>query len=81
MDPTAATFEYVSYRQTKRYLAEHDPGDDRPDGHPYNKSEFFREPLPAEAITALVENLEEQRVPGRRYAPTAAGSGNGKSAR
>jgi hypothetical protein len=46
VDPTAATFEYVSYRQSKRYLAEHGPGDDRPDGHPYNKSEFFREPLP-----------------------------------
>ena len=64
VDPTAATFEHASYRQTKRDLAEHGPGDDRPDGHPYNKSEFFRERLPTEAVTALVENLEEGRVPG-----------------
>jgi FAD/FMN-containing dehydrogenase len=65
VDPTAATFEHASYRQTKRYLAEHGPGDDRPDGHPYNKSEFFREPLPAEAVTALVDNLSEGRIPGQ----------------
>jgi FAD/FMN-containing dehydrogenase len=65
VDPTAATFEHASYRQTKRYLAEHGPGDDRPDGHPYNKSEFFREPLPAEAVTALVRNLSEDRTAGQ----------------
>jgi FAD/FMN-containing dehydrogenase len=65
VDPTAATFEHASYRQTKRYLAEHGPGDDRPEGHPYNKSEFFREPLPAEAITALVRNLTEGRTAGQ----------------
>src|SRR5919107_1223710 len=65
VDPTAATFEHASYRQTKRYLAEHGPGDDRPDGHPYNKSEFFREPLPAEAVTALVHNLSEGRSAGQ----------------
>ena len=64
-DPTAATFEHASYRQTKHYLAEHGPGDDRPDGHPYNKSEFFREPLPAEAVTALVHNLSEGRIAGQ----------------
>jgi FAD/FMN-containing dehydrogenase len=65
VDPTAATFEHASYRQTKRYLAEHGPGDDRPDGHPYNKSEYFREPLPAEAVTALVHNLSEGRTAGQ----------------
>jgi FAD/FMN-containing dehydrogenase len=65
VDPTAATFEHASYRQTKNYLAEHGPGDDRPDGHPYNKSEFFREPLPAEAVTVLVHNLSEDRIAGQ----------------
>jgi FAD/FMN-containing dehydrogenase len=65
VDPTSATFEHASYRQTKRYLAEHGAGDDRPDGHPYNKSEYFREPLPAEAITALVQNVSEGRTPGQ----------------
>ena len=35
------------------------------DGHPYNKSEFFREPLPVEAVTALVENLSEERIAGQ----------------
>ena len=65
VDPTSATFEQASYRQTKRYLAEHGPGDDRPDGHPYNKSEFFREPLPAEAVPALVRTLSEGRRVGQ----------------
>jgi FAD/FMN-containing dehydrogenase len=65
VDPTAATFEHASYRQTKSYLAEHGPGDDRPDGHPYNKSEFFREPLPAEAVTVLVHSLSEDRIAGQ----------------
>jgi FAD/FMN-containing dehydrogenase len=65
VEPTAATFEHASYRQTKRYLAEHGPGDDRPDGHPYNKSEFFREPLPAKAVTVLVHNLSEDRIAGQ----------------
>ena len=65
VDPASATFEHAPYREIKRYLAEHGSGDDRPDGHPYNKSEFFREPLPAEAVTTLVENLVEGRVPGQ----------------
>jgi FAD/FMN-containing dehydrogenase len=65
VDPTAATFEHGSYREIKRYLAEHGPGDDRPDGHPYNKSEFFREPLPAEAVSALLQNVSEGRTAGQ----------------
>ena len=64
-DPVSASLEHSSYRETKRYLAEHGPGDDRPNGHPYNKSEFFRRPLPAEAIEALVENLQKDRVAGQ----------------
>ena len=65
VDPTSATFEHASYRQTKSYLAEHGPGDDRPEGHPYNKSEFFREPLPAEAVRTLVHNLSDGRRAGQ----------------
>jgi hypothetical protein len=61
----SASLEHTSYRETKRYLAEHGPGDDRPQGHPFSKSEFFGQPLPAEVITALIENLEEKRVPGQ----------------
>ena len=64
-DPASASLEHASYRETKRYLAEHGPGEDRPNGHQVNKSEFFRRPLPAEAITALVENLSEGRVQGQ----------------
>jgi FAD/FMN-containing dehydrogenase len=64
-DPTSASLEHAPYRATKRYLAEHGPGEDRPNGHQFNKSEFFRRPLPTEAITALVENLKKGRVPGQ----------------
>jgi FAD/FMN-containing dehydrogenase len=60
-----ASLEHASYRETKRYLAEHGPGDERPRGHPYSKSEFFRRPLPREAIESLVENFTEGRVRGQ----------------
>jgi hypothetical protein len=65
----------MSYRETKRYLAEHGPGDDRLEeasqglpsqqGHDFSKSEFFGRPLPTEAVAALVENLQEGRAPGQ----------------
>jgi Berberine and berberine like len=64
-DPTSASLDHASYRETKRYLAEHGPGDDRPQGHRFSKSEYFRQQLPSEVITALVDNLQEQRVPGQ----------------
>ena len=35
-----------------------------PGGHPYCKSEFFREPLPADAVERLVEHLVSDRRPG-----------------
>jgi hypothetical protein len=65
VDPTLATFEHASYRHTKRYLAEHGPGDDRPDGHPYIKSEFFRRPLSSEAITTLLHDFSKGRRAGQ----------------
>jgi FAD/FMN-containing dehydrogenase len=64
-DPASAVLEHAGYRETKRYLAEHGPGDDRPLGHPYSKSEFFRRPLPAEAIASLLEHLGAGRVAGQ----------------
>jgi FAD/FMN-containing dehydrogenase len=76
-DPTSAFRKHMSYRETKRYLAqlgdemtdddqlgEPSQGAPSPQGHPFSKSEFFGHPLPAEAIAALLENLSEGRVPG-----------------
>ncbi|MBA2714625.1 MAG: FAD-binding oxidoreductase [Rubrobacteraceae bacterium] len=64
VDPSSAVLEHASYREIKHYLAEHGLGDHRPDGHQFSKSEFFRRPLPQEAVAALVENLSEGRVQG-----------------
>ncbi|MDQ3783416.1 MAG: FAD-binding oxidoreductase [Actinomycetota bacterium] len=66
-DPTSVFRKRMSYLETKRYLAE--LGDamagDRPQGHPFSKSEFFRRPLPTEAIEALVENFTTGRSAGQ----------------
>jgi Berberine and berberine like len=64
-DPTSAVRKQQSYRATKRYLAEHGPGEERPLGHPYSKSEFFARPLPTDAIAALLERFSEGRVAGQ----------------
>jgi FAD/FMN-containing dehydrogenase len=64
-DPASALTEHLPFREAKRYLAEHGPGEDRPLGHLFSKSEFFRRPLPTEAIRALVEHLCEGRLPGQ----------------
>lgn len=64
-DPASASLEHASYRETKRYLAENGPGEDRPQGHLFSKSEFFRRPLPAGAIGSLVENLVTGRASGQ----------------
>src|SRR6266536_3430315 len=65
VDPASAGLEHGSYRETKRYLAEHGPEEDRPLGHLYSKSEFFRRPLPTEAIAALVAGFQRGRVAGQ----------------
>lgn len=78
LDPTSAFYRHASYRETKRYLADLGDamaGDDRlgetsqselsPQGHTLSKSEFFQQPLPADAVTALVENLQEKRIAGQ----------------
>lgn len=41
------------------------PGQAAPPGYRVIKSEFFAQPLPGEAIAALVSNLAEGRVPGQ----------------
>jgi FAD/FMN-containing dehydrogenase len=64
VEPDSAAHRHGGYRETKRYLAEHGPGEEQPGGHPFSKSEFFRQPLPAEAISALADGLARGRVPG-----------------
>ena len=55
----------MRYGSLKTYLAERGPGDQEDeDGRPYMKSEFFREPLPADAVEALVERFVRERRPG-----------------
>jgi FAD binding domain/Berberine and berberine like len=67
-DPTSVTRRHMSYRETKRYLAEHGPGDDQgqesSQGHAFSKSEYLGGPLPPQAITALVDNFTRGRVRG-----------------
>jgi FAD/FMN-containing dehydrogenase len=55
-DPSSTAVHELEYREAKRHLAEHGPAEGAP-GHLYTKSEFFRRPLPAEAIAALLEHL------------------------
>ncbi len=64
-EPTSAFLKQGTYRETKRYLAEHGPGEQMPHGHPFNKSEFFRRSLPEEAIKSLLKNFSEGRVAGQ----------------
>jgi FAD/FMN-containing dehydrogenase len=52
-DPAAAWHAHLPYREVKRTLAQED---DAP-RHRIGKSEFFRRPLPSDAIEALVRNF------------------------
>jgi FAD binding domain/Berberine and berberine like len=64
VDPETATLRPGPFRETKRWLTELGLGDERPGGVMFSKSEYFRGPLPSEAIAALVENLERDRAAG-----------------
>jgi FAD/FMN-containing dehydrogenase len=66
-DPASASWRHAPYRDTKRHLAGRGGEDDGGEGagHPYSKSEYFRRPLPREAIAALLEHLESGRVAGQ----------------
>jgi FAD binding domain len=60
-EPASASHTRLPYRDLKRSLvglggADEDGEPERP-GHVFSKSEFFRRPLPPEAITALLRNL------------------------
>jgi FAD/FMN-containing dehydrogenase len=64
-DPASSERAHMRYGSLKSYLAERGPGDQEDgDGHPYMKSEFFRGPLPAGAVEALVERFVRERRPG-----------------
>jgi FAD/FMN-containing dehydrogenase len=62
----AASWEraHMRYGSLKSYLAERGPGDQEDEhGLPYVKSEFFREPLPAGAVEALMDLFVRGRRP------------------
>jgi FAD/FMN-containing dehydrogenase len=63
--PASLERSHMRYGSLKNYLAERGPGDQEDeDGRPYMKSEFFRDPLPAGTIDALVELFVAGRLPG-----------------
>jgi FAD/FMN-containing dehydrogenase len=65
--PTEADLRELPFRDAKRRLAEHGPGDEAPqDAHTWARSEFVRGTLPADARVALLEHLASGRVPGER---------------
>jgi hypothetical protein len=65
--PRSFSLTELPYRQAKRHLAEHGPGDEPPGPvHDFSRSEFFRRPLPLDAIAALTEHIAAERVPGQR---------------
>jgi FAD/FMN-containing dehydrogenase len=73
-DPTSDFRKHMSFQETRRYWAELGvaaPVEETAQGqaseqeYPCLKSEFFRRPLPAEAIAWLVANLAEGRVAGQ----------------
>jgi FAD/FMN-containing dehydrogenase len=64
-DPSSTSLHQLSFRAVKRYLAEHGPGVEPSspvDG--FLKSEFFRQPLPHEAIAALMEHFSAGTTAG-----------------
>jgi FAD/FMN-containing dehydrogenase len=74
-DPGSEVLQQMSHAAAKRYLAEHAPGAEGVDGTSsadpsrpsivFVKSEFFRQPLPPEAITELVDVFATGRATGQ----------------
>ena len=65
-DPATAKLHEWPFRDAKRHLAEHGPGEGAaPDAHVFGKSEFFRQALPAAAVADLLANLAADRVDGQ----------------
>jgi FAD/FMN-containing dehydrogenase len=52
----------MGYRAAKRHLAEHGPGEEGDERVHLSKSEFFRGPLGADAIAALVDHARDPRA-------------------
>jgi FAD/FMN-containing dehydrogenase len=63
LEPATAELFHGSYREVKRHLAGAG-GPEEGEVRPYNRSEYFREPLPPEAIAALLEHFAADRRPG-----------------
>jgi FAD/FMN-containing dehydrogenase len=64
-DPSSTSFRQLSFRAAKRHLAEHGPGEvPSPQGFGFSKSEFFRQPLPRDAIAALMKHFSAGRIAG-----------------
>lgn len=65
VDPSSASFRQLSFRDAKRHLAEHGPGEEpSPQSFGFSKSEFFRKPLPRDAIAALMKHFSAGRIAG-----------------
>ena len=72
VDPATHALEHMSRRETTRFWADLGAADRAEDArqqpteadYPLLKSEFFRRPLPREALAALLETLTHERVPG-----------------
>jgi FAD/FMN-containing dehydrogenase len=73
-DPVSGSLEQLPYAAARHFLAEHAPGLEQPgaasDNDPppnvvFTKSEFFRKPLPRDAIEALVDHFAADRVHGQ----------------
>jgi FAD/FMN-containing dehydrogenase len=75
VDPVAASRRHMFHRAAKRYLEGLGSVEDRPErsgpeqppqpSHLYTKSEFFRRPLPAETVAALIEHLTNELALGQ----------------
>jgi FAD/FMN-containing dehydrogenase len=74
-EPTSASQRHLTFREAKSHLAELGSVEDRreqaspeqppPEGHLFTKSEFFRQPLPDDAVRSLVENLVRGLAPSQ----------------
>jgi FAD/FMN-containing dehydrogenase len=70
-DPISSSHRFLSFTETRRFWAqlgayEDDDVSEAPARQPYfvGKSEFFRRPLPTEAVDRLLEGFFERRAPG-----------------
>ena len=65
-DPASASLREMPYREAKRHLAEHGPGEEQPEpAHAFSRSEFFRQTLPTEAVDELLGHLLSGRARGQ----------------